>query len=120
MSYVGYDQIICKAGHLYVVDVQHSFNCECGAMPYWVNSVDDTNGESYGKILDFSSLLIEGEKTETCPCCQNTKVTALAQYRVPNEEEMKRLRFRRETLDNGEHRWVNIQEDNATREVVED
>jgi hypothetical protein len=83
--------------------------------------VDDTNCDSYGYISDegWRSLLIEEQKTETCPCCAHTKVVALARYRNPKIGEAYQLRMRRETLDNGEHRWVNIQEDREVSDVVE-
>jgi hypothetical protein len=122
MSYEGYEQCICANGHRFDVDVHYNdWPCECGENAVWSNSVDTTNCDSYGIIADesWNLFLIEEEKRETCPCCQHTKIISHARYRVPTNEEAQRLRLRRETLDNGEHRLVNIQEDREVSEVVE-
>lgn len=50
MSYEGHYQVLCKKGHLEVVDVyDHTFKpeshvCACGDVVAWMNEVDDTNG----------------------------------------------------------------------------
>lgn len=55
MSYEGYEQVLCKNGHLGSADAyfgHHDWQCpDCGTPDIaWSNSVDDTNGERFGYI----------------------------------------------------------------------
>lgn len=119
VSFEGYDQCICEKGHLFTTPHWGDRVCECGAFTAFFNSVDDTNCDQYGTIIDWSSLLIEGEKTETCPCCKHTKTVDQARYRIPTDAELKKLRLRRETDDQGNDHWVNIEDYKAVTDVVE-
>lgn len=67
MSYEGHEQHICKNGHQFDTDChdEDSVCFVCLAPSAWYNAVDDTNGESAGIILDFSSLLPR-EDDSTC------------------------------------------------------
>ena len=94
----GYDQHICKNGHQF--NTEHLGDDEddrawcpyCEEPSVWYNLVDCTTGWNQGVIEDFSSLLIEPEKRETCECCGNTKVIAQARFRLPTLAEKKALR----------------------------
>jgi hypothetical protein len=112
MSYEGYEQHICVKGHRFDTPASFMFDdelkCHCGAASAWFNSVDDTNCDSNGCILDFSSFLIEGRKEETCKCCGHTKVIEEARYRVPNDTEANALRCYREQNDAGEQVWYRL------------
>lgn len=55
MSYEGYEQHICKNGHLFCNhDIYHfegeEVRCYCGAESVWYNQVDDTNCYQEGYI----------------------------------------------------------------------
>lgn len=95
MSYEGYNQFICKNGHRF--DAHENYGSQrdrcdvCQAEPAWCNSVDDTNCESDGVILDFSSFVIEPEQKETCNL-GHAHVIKHARYRVPSKEEAQALR----------------------------
>lgn len=87
MSYEGYEQHLCVLGHLYETDCYATTGdtCDvCGAISIWSNSVDTTNGNSEGIILDWSSLEIgPGPKTN------NPRAKT---YRIPTAEELEKLR----------------------------
>lgn len=110
MSYEGYYQAVCEKGHRFDMDVYHEARCECGAKAAFVNSVDDTNCDSYGIVRPegWEHFLIEAERTETCSCCNHTKVVALARYRIPTESEINGFRQRKEVLDSGAWVWINL------------
>ena len=94
MSWEGYEQVICAAGHYSCRDGWESDNCHCGAKIVWFNVVDQTNGPSQGEIPieDLAQFIVEPEKTETCPCCGHTKKIQDAKYRIPTKEETEKLR----------------------------
>lgn len=100
MSYEGYEQHICKNGHRFDISSQFDYwespsvpSCyHCYKNSVWCNSVDDTNGENTGKILDFSSFLIDAEIVETCNL-GHRHLTRPATYRIPSEEETSALRM---------------------------
>lgn len=124
MSYEGYEQVLCKNGHLEQIPApwwSNEYKCHCGEGVMFTNSVDDTNCDSYGIILEegWKSLLIEEEKTETCSHCNHTKLVSHARYRKPTARDLKRIRMRREVTDNGDNVWVNIEEYRRTQEIVE-
>lgn len=95
MSYEGHNQFICKNGHRFNAPESYGNadnRCDvCGQEPAWCNSVDDTNCESDGIILDFSSLMIEPAKSEVCNL-GHVHVTQHARYRIPSQEEAQALR----------------------------
>ena len=119
MSYEGYEQHLCKNGHRFDIDAywfgyDQIPTCDiCGELSVFCNSIDDTNGEEYGIILEdgWKTLLIEKEKTETCSQCQHTEVIEPAKYRVPTEEQLKKIRHYRPDWD-GEYKvleeWVEV------------
>jgi len=58
MSFEGYFQTVCARGHLNEPPYDYNFgglnpedsHCDCGAMLIWVNRVDDTNCDEWGKV----------------------------------------------------------------------
>ena len=98
MSYEGYEQHICKKGHRFDADSSGMFEvegvCHCGAASAFCNSVDDTNCESWGIILDkdWDRLKLTDAVTEKCPTCEHVKVIEQATYRVPTKEEHEDMR----------------------------
>jgi hypothetical protein len=103
MSYSGFDQHICKNGHLFESDAfwdgpwetadEDKPKCpHCQEPSVWHNCVDTTNGPAEGIIEDWSLLEIEPAKFETCKCCGHTKRLAEARYRVPTRDEAKSIR----------------------------
>lgn len=68
--------------------------CDCGAEWAWLNAVDDTNGDSYGIILDssFDSWKIQEEKVCVCTCCGNSHIAEGAKYLIPTKQETKAAR----------------------------
>ncbi len=85
MSYEGYVQHICTHGHRYDKDVyEPEQTCHCGSPSAWHNSVDLTNGDSYGRISsqEFERFLREPAVVETCNLgCQH--ITKEATYNIP-------------------------------------
>src|SRR5690348_692216 len=96
MSYEGYEQNICANGHLYNSnDVYHMGDSHaacphCDAACAFSNSVDDTNCNSFGIILDWSSFLVTEAVFEKCNIGHQHLVTE-AVYRIPTKEEAKAL-----------------------------
>ena len=101
MSYEGYVQVLCANGHYHSFDENYdsdeTVECpDCGANIVWRNRVDDTNGESYGKVpmgvlevlrevREVTKEVIDGRHVQT------TRVVA-GVYRIPTPEETKKLR----------------------------
>ncbi len=115
MSYEGYDQCLCKNGHLSEFDCSASYYDEddrkcpnCGEEIVFTNSVDQTNGEYYGKILDLTwlHLQISPAKEEVCNL-GHTHVMEEARYRVPTKEELNRFRM---WYDSGSNTWKEVVE----------
>ncbi len=95
MSYEGHYQILCKEGHfstmpcMYGGEDWENWKCEdivdgekCGSTHDVVNSVDDTNCDSYGYR---KPILVKKAVTEKCPTCGHTHVTSDATYRLSEE-----------------------------------
>jgi len=99
MSYEGRNQFLCTNGHQFDRPESYGNSDErcsiCNEEPAWCNSVDDTNCESDGIILDFSSLVIEVEVTETCNL-GHEHIIKPARYRPPTKEEEQALRHYRD------------------------
>lgn len=101
MSYEGHEQHICKAGHRFDTDCYDEDRvCHCGEPSVWHNSVDDTNCNDDGEIIDWSSLLLE-KKDATVRLVdekgywldpQSSPQWSEDTYRIPTEAELKRLR----------------------------
>lgn len=123
MSYEGYEDRLCKNGHHWQKDVHGGHNVcpHCRKKAVWANSVDQTNCEDVGLITPkgWESLLIQPEKTETCGHCNHTKTIEPARYRIPSEEEMKKLRHMRITKDNGRTELMNLYEYTILSDVLE-
>jgi hypothetical protein len=109
MSYEGYEQVLCRNGHLHSCDC-YEFMCyeqadsedenscytlwhcpTCGEIAAWINSVDVTNGswdvdECGDEVrIDGYVELEELSPAETCSCpqCGHTHVVSKPTYRIP-------------------------------------
>lgn len=88
MSYEGYRQQICTAGHYSIGDDgMHAKEegCHCGNQIAWANSVDETNGDSFGLILKEvldRCFLLKPEVRKTCDMGHSHLVEP-AVYRIP-------------------------------------
>lgn len=95
MSYEGREQHICKAGHRFDTGCRYEDDLPpcpiCQEPSVWYNAVDDTNCDSDGVILDWSSLLLTPAVVETCSL-GHQHITKEATYRVPTEAELLQLR----------------------------
>jgi hypothetical protein len=71
MSYEGYVQVLCKAGHSHNIDCytadEYTFEeergsdeilwkCKCGQVAGWVNSVDTTNDDGHESRIPLTEL----------------------------------------------------------------
>ena len=101
MSYEGYEQVLCEHGHLSIVDCyswsHDEWRCEatvngkpCGAKCAFINSVDETNGESCGIIEEFE--VAQEVATEVCPTCGHAKVVSHTRYKIPTPEQAQKMR----------------------------
>lgn len=90
MSYEGYVQCICSAGHFFSASAyDEKLICSCGKEAAWHNNVDDTNCDEYGVIpvsVIEVRLLLSKAKVETCNL-GHKHVMEPAIYRVPTLEE---------------------------------
>jgi hypothetical protein len=100
MSYVGYEQHLCKSGHLFAQDSEYfpgevdAPNCPyCGEPSVFFNSVDNTNGEEWGLIPEeeWKGLQITEEVRKICNL-GHEHVIAKATYRIPTKEMRLRMR----------------------------
>lgn len=101
MSYEGYEQHLCKSGHLFSQDAQCFVGEEldkpdcphCGESSVFCNSVDDTNGEEWGIIpkKEWEALQIHAEVKKICNLGHEHVITE-ATYRVPTREMLLRMR----------------------------
>ncbi len=96
MSYEGFEQHICSAGHLFTVSCSYSFDddpeiCHCGKPSVWRNCVDQTNGEDSGYIPESSLTLLSPKEECTCSCCGNKHLKNMPTYKVPTKEEKANL-----------------------------
>ncbi len=98
MSYEGYTQNICKAGHYYERDCYEEYELcgvpGCTEPPAWSNSVDQTNGEEFGVIPDekLDTFIISKPGTHECPTCHHVKLEGYTIYRIPTKEETREMR----------------------------
>ena len=96
MSYEGYEQHICQAGHHFCVGAHYMFDESTELCPYcrapsvWQNGVDETNCDRVGYI-DMNALVSTPETRETCNL-GHSHVTVHAVYRIPSESERRELR----------------------------
>lgn len=90
MSYEGYEQHICKNGHLFGRGAfeESAPKCSCGAESVFCNCVDDTNFDEVGYI-DFEPFKLAEAVTETCEHCGHTRVVSETTYRVPTKKEVR-------------------------------
>ena len=69
MSYEGFNQCICEAGHYFTHPETYGNSemaCDvCGDKPVWVNAVDETNGESTGFIFHKDMEQFRSSKDES-------------------------------------------------------
>lgn len=98
MSFSGYYQRICNAGHYSVCDAFDEDvepQCDCGAKIGWSNLVDQTNGYEGGdipiKILE-QHFLIKAPEIKKCDM-GHEHVVLPAIYRVPTKKETDQLFF---------------------------
>ena len=101
MSYEGYEQHLCKKGHLFSQDAMYFVGQEedgpvchhCNEPSVFFNSVDDTNGEEWGLITEdgWKMLLLTPEVRKVCNL-GHEHVIKHATYRMPRNEELKSLR----------------------------
>lgn len=102
MSWEGYEQHLCKAGHYFEnYDYNGWFGDEdkpkcptCGEPSTWFNVVDETNGSPQGIISDKSfqdCLLLVPAKEEVCNL-GHVHTISEAVFRIPNKEETEALR----------------------------
>ena len=100
MSYEGYVQKLCQAGHYSTIDA-HSDDTDsecsvCGKPFVWTNEVDDTNCDAVGYI-PMELLLVKKGHTVTeksivdGQAVINTK-KYISEYRIPSEAETMALR----------------------------
>jgi len=96
MSFEGYNQLLCKKGHYFNLDVYEERDIEdikcpfCGENVAWYNIVNVTNG-SYedgvnGERIDgYIDLKVKAEaKTCTCDKCNSVHVIEVETYEIPN------------------------------------
>lgn len=92
MSYEGYVQNICKNGHYFSSSdswgSEHDETCECGSAAAWKNSVDDTNGQSYGEIPDGILRKFYMRTDDVVKVCDlgHRHVVQERTFRIPGEE----------------------------------
>lgn len=97
MSYEGYEQHICQNGHYFETDCSYFSNSElcpwCQATSAFINSVDCTNGDNDGIILDsvWDEFLICPAVKQTCNL-GHEHIVRQATYRIPTQEELKKIR----------------------------
>lgn len=86
MSFEGYYQMLCANGHYITVDVYEDTpkKCaECGTGFVWVNTVDETNGDSVGYV----HLQVEvAPKSCVCPTCGDAH-SEPTRYKIPRSEK---------------------------------
>lgn len=115
MSYEGYEQHICAKGHLFnhadswtedavcnaYLLSPDDVEKRCGAPTAFINSVDDTNCDSHGLILerDWLKLKIAEPIMIKVKCeCGHGKVEREgepARYRIPSDDEVLKVRTMR-------------------------
>lgn len=95
MSYEGYDQILCKNGHLFEYDCYVSpidchesvWHCPiCNEGMAWWNSIDQTNGVDEETNLYPGQIVLEYKtqpKYEVCIHCGNSKLIEKETYIIP-------------------------------------
>jgi hypothetical protein len=112
MSYEGFEQWVCKNGHLTCVDaIAQSYGMvedkcgTCGEEIVFTNSVDQTNGHEWGYI-DFKPLKLTDAVYETCKHCGHKTLKEEETYRVPIQDEVKTLRMYCETWQGAETKWL--------------
>src|SRR3990167_10813423 len=100
MSYEGYTQVICEREHFSVRDCNApDLGCNrmlagaaCGALTAWINEVDDTNCDAYGKILEKDLTVVLPAKSETCNHCNHAKLIDDTVFKIPTSTETACLR----------------------------
>jgi hypothetical protein len=94
MSFEGYNQLLCKKGHYFNLDVYEDRDIEdikcsfCGENVAWYNIVDVTNGSFDGKerIDGYINLKVKTKaKICTCSKCSNVHVVENATYKIPKK-----------------------------------
>lgn len=97
MSWEGYYQLICNAGHSYSCDDVYSLDIPemicpfCKSKPKWYNVVDQTNGsfaeDGKTRIDNYVKLKIKAvATTKKCECCQHVKVIEPETYSIPRKK----------------------------------
>ena len=111
MSYEGYEQIICRNGHLHSSDCYEDmcyedkafgnddcppfgplwFCPDCGELAAWINCVDVTNGswetDEYGDEVRIDGYVepevLQPAETCSCPQCGHTHMVGKPIYKIP-------------------------------------
>lgn len=102
MSYEGYNQCICEAGHYFERYEGEECVCDevgCGKPPVWSNPVDTTNCDNWGIIPDslIKKALVEPLKVVEV---DGRKGYLPELYRSPTEEETASWRHFKSWKDN--------------------
>ena len=94
MSFEGFNQLLCKKGHYFNLDVYDARDIEdikcpvCKENVAWYNIVDVTNGSYEGdeRIDGYIDLKIKTEE-KTCKCskCSNVHVVEVETYKIPKK-----------------------------------
>lgn len=93
MSWEGYEQCLCTNGHYFISGPHNPHNCpDCECFAVFINTVDDTNCDSFGEIPLEALQQVAAAVTETCSHCGHVKLIASPRYRVPTADEQKHLR----------------------------
>lgn len=102
MSYEGYEQYLCKNGHLWEDQSYFSGGKECPECKeehVWSNMVDETNCDGIGYI-PMEKLLVKEAVSKKCDMGHEHQ-TSPAIYRIPDVKETLSLRTYREEDSEG-------------------
>lgn len=99
MSYEGYCQFLCSNGHLWEEGENYGSKdygpCpDCGAGIVFQNSVDQTNCDEVGIIIqkEWNKLEISEEVNKKCDLGHIHRIEP-ARYRVPSKDELNTIRY---------------------------
>lgn len=91
MSFEGYKQHFCLAGHLFSTDLEDSGDCTyCQCRSVLCIIVDCTNGFPQGSINVDDLTMIEPERKETCNLGYE-HIISPARYKIPVGDEIRQL-----------------------------
>jgi hypothetical protein len=94
MSYEGFEEGLCEAGHYHSWDCMDDPPITCGALVgkdalcnkllVWWNAVDQTNDD--GKEFQAKLEVLEESVAETCSHCQHTAIVKNRRYKIPTDQ----------------------------------